>query len=1017
MARTTALTRIEQALYEPTFYKVIQGGMSCFVAGTEVLMADGSYAPIEELKSGDKILSRGADGGIIKTEVKSQWYAGDGKPIISVKINGEEIRATYDHKFYTTKGYVELYKIVWGKMEASQRVQLELLCEQYGQDIHMDSVWCKEETGDNETCNVGRQEEKRPKRLYEDDNRQETYSSPQSSSRNLDTKSREQAVYKPYKWRQGRQQSRELGVVHNERKSTSRIQDWADKEEIRQGHGQCEVDGRASDGNSDSMEHWSGETEPETICGKVWRLGVCDKGRVGEQVLEVATIDEIQIQQREKVFAIETNHETHNYFVSRANVNVSNSGKTFGIMTLLIAYADSFPKSLITVVGMSYPHLKAGTIRDFKKIMEEAHYWNEERWSKGELIYTFPSGSMIEFKSVDRMTARGPRRDVLFVNEANGIQFETFSQLADRTKVMTIIDYNPSAKFWAHEELVEKLPNDTSFIVLTYKDNEALSQREVENIEKYKPKPGEEPSNWWTVYGLGQIGSLEGNVYSGWEEQDEEYITTNGRLVRYGLDFGFSNDETAMVAIYELEGDKTGVVEKIYKKGILGSQYGEILMSHNIDPSVLIVADSARPEIIAEIKKCGFRCVGADKNAGSVKRGIDRVCQRQIVYSGQNLKREYLSYAWRKKRTGEVLDEPEDGNDHCLPYSTKVDTTRGQKPIGQLVGTKGWLYAEDGKIRYYRNVRQTGVEPILKITLSDGRVIRCSSEHPIYTLNRGIIPASLLNEQDAIQCVIYGTTTRQDNHTNKARVQRHQLLERQEGEILPKRPTQTTRTPQSRLGILQRLSSSRNGHRPHRQESRQQPNRELKSRDSIGEQQKCFRGNDSKTTRTNGKSIGKGERMAQVRSGKSRSLRDWQEIVARERAARKNLRPLWERLLYTRCWDAISLLLWKLQNARKNKTIKGASGISGASKPSQKVRHMWKNVLLSEVQGDDVFGEMPGQEDIHPAKIEADGVEPVYCLDVYDTSNFSIEGGVIVSNCMDSLRYAIDELSRPKFDF
>jgi phage terminase large subunit len=215
--------------------------------------------------------------------------------------------------------------------------------------------------------------------------------------------------------------------------------------------------------------------------------------------------------------------------------------------------------------------------------------------------------------------------------------------------------------------LVEGKHKDrTSFIILTYKDNEALSKQIVENIESHKPKDGQEPSNYWTVYGLGQIGSLEGNVYSGWEKADVKQFLTTGHLVRYGLDFGFSNDETAMVAIYELEDGRTGVEEVLYKKGILGSEYANILMSQNIDPNVLIVADSARPEIIAEIKRAGFRIVGADKNAGSVKRGIDRVSQRQIVYCGKNLEREYLSYQWRKKRTGEVLDEPQDGNDHAL---------------------------------------------------------------------------------------------------------------------------------------------------------------------------------------------------------------------------------------------------------------------------------------------------------------------------------------------------------------
>lgn len=343
----------------------------------------------------------------------------------------------------------------------------------------------------------------------------------------------------------------------------------------------------------------------------------------------------------------------------------ASASKTFSIMILLISYAESYPNSLITVAGMTYNHLATGTIRDMKKILEETNRWEAERYNKTEKIYYFPNGSQIEFLSVDNMTSRGPRRDVLFVNEANGLNYETFDQLATRTRDFVILDYNPSAKFWAHEELVEKKPDKTSFLCLTYLDNEALSAQERENIESRKPKEGEEPSNWWIVYGLGQIGSLEGNIYQGWQEVSVEELH-KGRLVRYGLDFGFSNDETAMVAIYELEDGRTGVEEVLYKKGILGSEYPEILMSHNINPNVLIVADSARPEIIAEIKAKGYRIVGADKNPGSVKRGIDRVSQRHIAYSGENLKREYLSYAWRKKRTGEVLDEPIDANNHAL---------------------------------------------------------------------------------------------------------------------------------------------------------------------------------------------------------------------------------------------------------------------------------------------------------------------------------------------------------------
>lgn len=343
------------------------------------------------------------------------------------------------------------------------------------------------------------------------------------------------------------------------------------------------------------------------------------------------------------------------------------AGKTVAIMILLVGYAESYPNSKITVVGQSYGHLKDGPIDDFKTIMKDTNRWNEDRFNKTELNYEFTNGSVMQFRSIDKMKAHGLSRDVLFVNEANAFSYETFDQLASRTEDFVIVDYNPTSKFWAHEELVEGKHKDrTSFVVLTYKDNEALSSQLIENIESHKPKKGEEPSNYWLVYGLGQIGSLEGNIYSGWEEIDKDYITHNGKLVRYGLDFGFSNDETAMAAIYELEDGRTGIIEIIYQKGLLGSQYPEILRNKGIDPTVLIVADSARPEIIAEIKSQGFRIVGADKNPGSVKRGIDRVSQRQICYFGKNLKQEYLSYAWRKKRTGEILDEPVDSNNHIM---------------------------------------------------------------------------------------------------------------------------------------------------------------------------------------------------------------------------------------------------------------------------------------------------------------------------------------------------------------
>ena len=365
--------------------------------------------------------------------------------------------------------------------------------------------------------------------------------------------------------------------------------------------------------------------------------------------------------------------DSKRYLVAQGGMRAA---KTYSILMLIISWCQSNADKIATVASMSYPHLSRGAIRDFQAIMKAADIWEPERWNQSSKIYTFGNGTILEFISVDNMSAHGPARDLLFVNEANDMDLQTFQNLAFRTTGKVIIDYNPTHEFWAHQ-LIKDEKDNADFIILTYKDNEALAPSIREAIESRRPKQGEKPSNWWTVYGLGQIGSLEGNIYSGWRKATEDDYK-NAKLIRYGLDFGFSNDETGMVAIYEkiapapgsdMFGVATGeliIQQKIYQTGLLGSQYGDKLRATGIDPSVLIVADSARPEIIAEIKAQGFRIVGADKNAGSVLRGIDRVKQHQIAYDGKDLEREYLSYAWRTKRSGEVLDEPQDGNDHLM---------------------------------------------------------------------------------------------------------------------------------------------------------------------------------------------------------------------------------------------------------------------------------------------------------------------------------------------------------------
>jgi len=193
----------------------------------------------------------------------------------------------------------------------------------------------------------------------------------------------------------------------------------------------------------------------------------------------------------------------------------TSAGKTISILQILIDYAQSIDSQLISIVSESFPHLRRGAMRDFLNIMQAHNYFKDDEWSKTEFTYTFPNKSKIEFFSADQPgKVRGPRRDVLFVNEANNIDYESFDQLRIRTRKSIWLDWNPTNEFWWYTDI---LPNyNVDFITLTYKDNEALDISIVRDIESHKHN-----KQWWQVYGLGQLGELEGKIFTNWQIIDE----------------------------------------------------------------------------------------------------------------------------------------------------------------------------------------------------------------------------------------------------------------------------------------------------------------------------------------------------------------------------------------------------------------------------------------------------------------------------------------------------------------
>lgn len=345
----------------------------------------------------------------------------------------------------------------------------------------------------------------------------------------------------------------------------------------------------------------------------------------------------------------------------------TSASKTISILLFLIAKAqDDFDKktyqtnpTLTSIVAESVPHLKRGAIRDFIKIMQEHNYYKEANWNKTDSIYTFETGSQIEFFSSDNGDKlRGARRDRLFINEANNVPFDAFEQLEVRTKDFIFIDYNPTNEFWAFTEIMNgNKRTDWDKIILTYLDNEALDQQIIDSIEQRKNRKG-----WWQVYGEGNLGEVEGKIYKDWAIIDD--IPHEARLERYAIDFGYSNDPTAVVALYYYNGGYI-LDELLFKKEMSNKQIADTILNY---PQALVIADSAEPKSIAEIGTYSINIIPCEKGKDSVVSGIQLVQNQRISVTKRsvNIIREYRNYLWRTDKEGKILNIPESGYDHTM---------------------------------------------------------------------------------------------------------------------------------------------------------------------------------------------------------------------------------------------------------------------------------------------------------------------------------------------------------------
>ena len=337
------------------------------------------------------------------------------------------------------------------------------------------------------------------------------------------------------------------------------------------------------------------------------------------------------------------------------NEGGSRSSKSYSVVQLLIHIALSNPNTRISMVSHSLPHIKRGVYRDFKNILEQWNIWDEKDFRYTDFIYTFKNGSYIElFGLEDPDKAKGPARDILFVNEANLISKALFDQLLIRTTGQSFLDWNPADFIsWVYE--VADNPKNKR-IHSTYLNNISnLSESQVRNIEQYKDLPDD---FMWKVYGLGERGKAKEIIYTQWKQYDE---VAEGDVF-YGLDFGYVHP-AALVKVTHYEGQNY-FEEIVYQSGLTLSDLSR-LIKEKLPERATIYADAAEPKSIEELYRQGFNIKPAQKDvwAGIVKMKSYPI---NLHYNSKNLRREFMSYKWKKDKNDNVIEEPVKANDDLM---------------------------------------------------------------------------------------------------------------------------------------------------------------------------------------------------------------------------------------------------------------------------------------------------------------------------------------------------------------
>lgn len=362
-------------------------------------------------------------------------------------------------------------------------------------------------------------------------------------------------------------------------------------------------------------------------------------------------------------------YESRKYRVI-ANQGSTRSGKTYSVCQMLSLFVPYREKKSISIVSPSLPHLKRGARRDFLDILETSGMYSDAQFNKTDNIYQYPNGSYVEFFGAEEPgKVRGPGRDILFVNEANLLPFNVYTQLALRTKEVIILDFNPvDEASWVYD--VADKPGNL-LIHSTYKDNPFLPKEQVDEIEGLK----DADENLWKVFGLGLRGASSEIIYTHWRQGD----FPKGCETVYGVDFGY-NVPSSVIKIGFHEGS-CYVKEMLYETKLTTNDLVERLKGIDIRKSDELFCDNAEPKTIEELKRAGYNAKPAEKD---VYAGIQKVKSMPLIVTPDsvNLIKEIKSYKWKLDKDGKIHPDevPVKFNDHAMDAMRYGIYTKLHKP-------------------------------------------------------------------------------------------------------------------------------------------------------------------------------------------------------------------------------------------------------------------------------------------------------------------------------------------------